>query len=224
MRVVEDAEMHQALNQWTNGGSALALVELHLSRGESNEASYVARAALEGADCPDAEALEKILYTLDQPPDDWLELLKEFAAAPSLERWRDLMRFVPPDLSYMRLRNSIRRLRQMGVDGNTLFLCSCEIGMTPDTIGLVEDGLVDADVIEERAARSGDARATYIGLAATAAYLHGDVVGAIRYLRDSIAHENEWCIALPHILFIRDHASQDINAALDKAGIPRARD
>jgi len=67
------------------------------------------------------------------------------------------MRFVPPELSYQRLRNSIRRLRQMGVDGNMLFLCACEMGMTPDAIGLVEDGLVDADVIVDRASRSGDA-------------------------------------------------------------------
>jgi hypothetical protein len=109
----------------------------------------------------------------------------------------------------------------MGVDGNTLFLCACEIGMTPDAIALAEDGLVDADVIVERADRSGGARTTYIGLAATAAYLHGDVVGAIRLLRDSLAHENEWCSAFPHIYFIREHASEDVNAMLDKAGIPR---
>ena len=221
MHVVEDVELQQAQQTWLRG-SALPLVSLHVSRGEVVEAGAVARAALEQPDCADADEIERLLYQLDEAPGEWLDSLKEFAAAPSLERWRDIMRFVPPELSYQRLRNSIRRLRQMGVDGNMLFLCACEMGMTPDAIGLVEDGLVDADVIVDRASRSGDARATYLGLAATAAYLDHDVVGAIRLLRDCIAHENEWCLAFPHIFFIRDHACAEVNAALDKAGIPRA--
>jgi hypothetical protein len=220
MHVIEDAQLHNAQQEWFRGGSALPLVSLYVSRGEVVEAGVVARAALEQADCTDAGEIEKLLDQLDEAPDDFLQSLKEFAAAPSIERWRDIMRFVPPELSYQRQRNSIRRLRRMGLDGNMLFLCACEVGMTPDAIGLVEEGLVDADVIVDRASRAGDARATYLGLAATAAYVHGDVVGAIRLLRECMANENEWCLAFPHIEFIRDHASAEINAALDQAGIP----
>ena len=220
MRLPEDAEFEKAIDGWSAGGSALPVIELHVSRGEMDYAAAFARMALSQPDCQDQAAIEKILYEIDEAPDDWLASLAEFAQSPTLERWRDLMRFVPDDLRYHRQRNAIRRLQQMGVDGNMLFLCACELGITPDAIGLVEDGLVDADVIVERASRSGGARSTYIGLAAVAAYLRGDIVGAIRFLRDSMAHGNEWVTAFPHIFFIREHASDEVNAMLDKAGIP----
>jgi len=176
---------------------------------------------LEQKDCPDASEIEAVLYELDSPPEDWLETLRVFSTNPSVERWREIMRFVPPDDYYQRLRNSVRRLRQMGTDPNILFLCACELGMTPDAIQLVEEGLVDADVIEERASRAAGAQTTYLGLTATAAYHRGNVVGAIRLLREAIARENELCPAFPHIVFIRERASDELNAALDQAGIPR---
>ena len=78
-----------------------------------------------------------------------------FAENPSLEAWRELMRFVPEDLFYQRHRNSIRYLRKRGVDPNVLFLCACHHGMTPDAIALVEEGLVRVDTILARARRRG---------------------------------------------------------------------
>jgi hypothetical protein len=221
MRIVDDAELHVAKMSWVNDGSALPLVSLHLARGETLRAAAVARAALSQSDCEDAEEIERLLFTVDDAPEEWAAILSEFAAAPSIERWRDIMRFVPPELVYQRQRNTIRRLRQLGIDTNMLFLCACELGMTPDAIELVEEGLVDSSVILKRAEISGDARSTYAGLAATAAYLAGDIVGAIRLLRESIAHQNDLCLALPHIWFIREHASEEVNATLDQAGIPR---
>jgi len=196
MRIVDDAELHLARMSWVNDGSALLLVSLHLARGETLQAGAVARAALSRPDCEDAEEIERLLFTVDDAPEGWAAILSEFAAAPSIQRWRDIMRFVP------------------------LFLCACELGMTPDAIELVEEGLVDSSVILKRAEISGGARSTYLGLAATAAYLAGDIVGAIRFLRESIAHQTDLCVALPHIWFIREHASEDVNATLDQAGIP----
>jgi hypothetical protein len=223
MHLVDDPERHHAEMTWLNGGSALALVRLHVSRGETLEAATVARAALEMEGCPDAAEIEALLYQLDAPPEDWLEILREFAGAPSVERWRDIMRFVPPDDYYQRLRNSIRRLKQLGTDTNILFLCACELGMTPDAIQLVEEGLVDVEVIEERATRAGGAAATYIGLAAIAAFCREDIVGTIRLLRQSLANETDLCPAFPHIWFIRERASPEVNAMLDQAGIPDVR-
>jgi|ERR1051325_2717976 hypothetical protein len=219
MRLVEDAEREQAQKTWLNGGSALPLVSLHHRRGEVLEASAVARAALEKGDA-EAVEIERLLYEMDDAPPDWIETLRAFAAAPSIERWRDLMRFVPPGQIYQRSRNTVRRLRQLGVDTNLLFLCATNLGMTPDAIQLVEEGLVDTAVILQRAEEAGGARATYLGLAATAAYLAGDLVGAIRLLRESAACENDYCSPLPHILFIRDNASAEVNAMLDQAAIP----
>ncbi len=220
MHIVDDAERHRAEQQWLNGGSALPLVSLLASRGMSVEASAVARVALARPDCVDAQQLEELLDKLSEPPDDWRELLDQFADAPSIDRWRQLMQFVPPDLIYLRQRSAIRHLRKRGLEGNMLFLCACEWGLTPDAIELVDDGLVSADTLIERAERAGGARATYIGLAAEAAYLAGDFLGTVRLLRDSIQNENEWCTAMPHVVFIRERASNAENRALDKAGIP----
>ena len=220
MHIVDDAERHHAEQEWLNGGSALPLVALLASRGMNVEASAVARVALARPECPDADKLEELLDTLSETPEDWLELLDQFCAAPSLDRWRELMQFVPPELIYLRQRSAVRHLRKRGVEGNLLFLCACEWGLTPDAIELVEEGLVRPETLIERGERAGGARATYFGLAAEAAYLAGDFLGTIRLLRESIQHESEWCSALPHIAFIRERASKNENEALDRAGIP----
>lgn len=220
MRIVDDVPLELAHDRWLRGESALPLVRLLLEREQPIEASVVARAALEREDCPDAAEIEELLYTIGSPPADWAELLEAFAARPSIERWREMLTFVPSDLRYQRLRNSIRRLRGLGVDANLLFLCACEYGMTPDAIQLVEEGLVDPDVIIGRAASSGPARATYLGLAAIAAFRRHDMVGVVRLLREAAAYENELCFVWPHILFIRGLATTEQIAVLDSAGIP----
>jgi hypothetical protein len=220
MHIVDDAERHHAEQQWLNGGSALPLVSLLADRGMNVEASAVARVALARPECPDAEKLEELLEALSETPAEWLEMLDAFCAAPTLVRWRELMQFVPPELIYLRQRHAIRHLRKRGLEGNLLFLCACEFGLTPDAIELVEEGMVRPETLIERAERAAGARATYLGLAAEAAYLAGDFLGTVRLLRESIAHESEWCSALPHIAFIRERASKAENEALDRAGIP----
>lgn len=217
-----DPELHDAEQRWLNGHSALPVVTLLVSRGANAEAAAVARLALTRPDCPDASDLEAILARVAASPGGWVESLAEFAKSPSLERWRELMRFVPPEYAYQRHRETVRRLRSLGVDGDMLFRCASEYGLTPDLIELVEDGCVTVRTIVERAARSGGAKATYLGLAAEAAFLAGDMVGTVRLLRQSIAHENEWCCALPHVFFIRARASPEQKDVLDRAGIPQS--
>ena len=221
LRIVNDSELDVAREQLLNG-VPLPLVQYHFDRGELDDAATVARLALALPDCPDAQTIEEILDACSAPPEDWKQLLDEFAADPSLERWRDLMRFVPVDLFYQRHRNGIRYLRKRGVEPNLLFLCACSPGMTPDGIELVEEGLVNVDTILSRADEAGPARGAYVGLAAQAAYLAGDLVGTIRLLRDAMASETEWISALPHVWFIRERASEAEHAALDRAGIPLA--
>jgi hypothetical protein len=58
-------------------------------------------------------------------------------------------------------------------------------------------------------------------LAAEAAFLAGDMLGAVRLLRESLANENEWCSALPHVIFIRERATDEQKNLLDRAGIPQ---
>jgi len=217
-----DAALSDAERRWLNGGSALPVVTLLLSRDAKVQAAAVARLALARPDCPDAGELEAALARVAAAPPGWGEALAGFASAPSPEAWRELMRFAPPEYIYQRTRDAIRRLRKLGVDGDSLFRCASEFGLTPDLIELVEDGCVAVETIVERAARSGDARTTYIGLAAEAAFLAGDMVGTVRLLRESIACENAWCSALPHVVFIRERASSDQKDLLDRAGLPQA--
>ena len=219
MRIVDDPAYDVAIGEWFRGGSALPLLKLHIERDEIVEAGAIARIALERVPCLDADEIERLLYTLDEAPDAWDDVLRQFAEQPSLERWRDIMRFVPPDLTYQRVRNTIRRLRALGIDGNLLFLCACDLGMTPDAIQLVEEGCVTAATIEERASIAGEAKSAYFGLAAQAAFLAGDVVATVRFLRESTAHQNEWCSPVPAIFFIRERATPEIAELLDKAGI-----
>ena len=217
-----DPELRDAELRWLQGDSALPVVALLEARGAKTEAAAVARLALTRPDCPDAPDLEAILDRLAASPAGWMDSLAEFASSPSLERWRELMRFVPPEYAYQRHREAVRRLRLLGVQGDTLFQCASDYGLTPDLIGLVQDGCVSVMTIMGRAARSGDAKATYLGFAAEAAFLAGDMVGTVRLLRQSIAHENEWCSALPHIFFVREQASSEQKELLDRAGIPQS--
>lgn len=221
MHIVDDPELEQAETAWLGGGSAVPVVRIYIARGDADTAAVIARLALGRPNCKDVEELEALLDQIDDAPPDWDETLREFSRQPSVERWRELVRFVPPEQIYQRLRNAIRRLRKLDTDPNVLFLCACDLGMTPDAIALVEEGLVDTNVIERRAESAGGAKTTYLGLAATAAFLAKDLVGAIRLLRESAAHENDLCTPFPHVHFIRENATDEENALLDQAGIPR---
>jgi hypothetical protein len=215
-----DPELRDAERRWLSGDSALPVVTLLVSRGADIEAAAVARLALTRPDCPDAVELKAIVARLAALPEGWEKSLAEFAEAPSMERWRQLMLFVPAEYAYRRLRETVRRLMSLGTDADVLFTCASEHGLIPELIELVEDGRVSADTLVERAASSRGAKATYLGLAAEAAFLAGDLFRTMRLLRDACACENDWLPALPHVIFIRERASHEQLDLLDRAGIP----
>jgi hypothetical protein len=220
MRIVDDPEETVAMKEFARG-FPLPLVTLNFERGDLDRAAAVARVALGMDDCPDAAKIEEILERCSEPPDEWKLVLDDFAASPSLERWRELMQFVPEDLRYQRHRYGIRYLKKRGVEPNLLFLCACYLSITPEAIELVEDGLVSVETLLTRANEAGEARGAYIGLAAAAAFLSGDLIGTIRLLREAMSLENEWISALPHIWFVWERATATQRDALDRAGIPR---
>jgi hypothetical protein len=215
-----DAQLRNAERRWLNGESALPVVTLLVARGAMAEAAAVARLALTRPDCADPAELEAVLARLAALPAGWEKSLSEFAKDPSLERWHELMLFVPPDYAYQRHRETVRRLMSLGVNGDLLFACASEYGLIPELIDLVENGSVTVEALVERAARSKGAKASYLGLAAEAAFLTGDMFKAMRLLRDAFACDNDWGLALPHICFIRERASPDQKQLLDRAGIP----
>lgn len=222
MTVRRDFELRHAERRWLlEGQSALPVVTLLEAQGATVEAGAVARLALTRPDCPDAVELEAILARLAASPAGWTEALAEFAKAPSVERWQELMRFVPPEYLYQRHRDAVRRLRALGVDGNMVFRCASEYGLTPELIGLVEDGCVSVATLVERAAAARGAKTAYLGMAAEAAFLTGDLLGTVRLLREAIGHENQWLSVFPHVFFIRERASPEQKEFLDRAGIPQ---
>jgi hypothetical protein len=198
-------ELRAAERRWFEGGSALPVVKLLRSSDARVEAAAVARLALSRTGCPDAAELEAELARLAALPAGYEQALKEFAKHPSPESWRELMRFVPREYAYQRLRETVRRLSALGVNGDALFSCAVPKGLIPELIELVEQGRVS---VRELTA------------AAQAAFLTGDMLGTVRLLRASSACENDWTVALPHILFVRERASADERQLLDRAGIP----
>lgn len=86
----------------------------------------------------------------------------------------------------------------------------------------MEQGRVSVRKLTAHAASGTGARATFLGLAAQAAFLAGDMLGTLRLLRASGACENDWAVTLPHIVFVRERASADERQLLDRAGIPTA--
>jgi hypothetical protein len=222
MAVKRDFKLRDAERRWLlEGQSALPVVQLLEAQGAMLEAGAVARLALTRPDCPDAAELEAILDRLAASPPGWAEALAAFAKAPSVERWQELMRFVPSEYLFQRHREAVRRLRALGMDGSMLFRCASEYGLTPDLIGLVEDGCVTVSTLVERASVSKGAKTAYLGLAAQATFISGDMLGTVRLLREAIAHENNWCSVFPHVFFIRERASPEQQDLLDRAAIPR---
>jgi hypothetical protein len=215
----DDAQLTFLTRRWLNGDSALPLVVRLRELGYDTEAAATARLAVRDPDCLDREALEAALHEIGSAPDGWMEALAEFARNPGEQRWNELMTFVPPEVFYQRLRNTIATLMRLGCDGNILFRCATTLGMTPDIFDLATSGTVDPEVIEERGAGS-PARATWLGLAAQAAFARGDHFAVTRYLREASAGRDA-VLAWASITEIRREADEELNEQLDRVGVPR---
>ena len=206
--------------QWFNGGSALPLVRQLLEDDRPDEAAMIARMALRFDDCQDRDALEATLLESASAPDGWLAALEEFAKSPSEERWQELMCFVPEEVFYQRLRNTIVLLMKLGCDGNILFRCATRLGITSDVFDLAASGTVDPDVIVERGSGS-RARAMWLALAAQASFVRGDRWNTVRLLREAFTDEESAYLAWASTSEIRRDADDALNAELDKVGVPR---
>jgi hypothetical protein len=216
----DDGQCRFLIRRWFHGDSALPLVQRLFDSGCEAEAAATARLALADSECLDRDELEAMLRKIASEPDGWDEALRYFARNPSEERWQELMRFVPEDVFYQRLRTTVPLLMRMQCDGNVLFRCAARFGMFPDLFDLAASGTVDPDVIEDRA-RDSAANSAWLGLAAQAAFARGDRFGTMRYLRDALRDEEQAYCAWASIIEIRNRADETFNAELDKVGVPR---
>ncbi len=206
------------------GASAAPAIEALVATNREDHAAVLSRSALADPACVERARILAALDVIAAPPANWRAAIDAFAAAPSVEAWRELIRFTPGERVYHRVRNTLQELIGRGVDGNVLFRCATDDGTTPDAIELVERGLVDTEVVVQRG-REGPARARgiWLCLAARAAFEHGDRLGVVRLLRDAFrdAHAD-----VPLDMFaaqIRDVADDELNAMLDHVGVPRRR-
>jgi hypothetical protein len=122
----------------------------------------------------------------------------------------------------MRTRNALRFLIDIGVDGDILFQCATDAGVTPDAIELVEKGLVAPSTVVARSNRGSPvARGPWLGLAARAALARGDKLGTARWLRAAYACAHPSFPPDLDMREIRGAADAELHAMLDRAGIPR---
>lgn len=203
------------------GGSPIPAIRKLMTAGDVDYSAVVARLALRTASGKDREELLALLHEITSAPTGWATALETFAAAPSDAAWDELMRFVPEDVFYQRLKYTVLVLIGLGCDGDILFRCVSRIGMLPELYDLADSGTVDPETIVQRATGS-PAEAAWLGLAAKAAFARGDRAATTRYLWR--ASQLDPIFAYAAIAEIRHAADAELNAELDRAGVVGSAD
>jgi hypothetical protein len=219
----EDPLVVQRQRFWLNGGSAVPLLELLLEQGRVDDAAATARLALAMDGCLDREMVERILREAGSPPVGWDAALEAYADDPTDERWDDLMRFIPEDVVYQRLRNMVAQLRALGAEANRLFLHVSRFGIVAELLEMGESGEVDPETIRARGDESPENRSFWLGLAAQAAFARGERFLTVRLLAEAY-DANAGVPADLAAMQIREAADDALHAMMDAVGIPRFDD
>ncbi len=217
-----DALLREARERWLAGGSHAEYLRLLVQNGHSARAVSMAIALLDANEQRDRHELEGLLAEVSLAPSGWALAVAQFAMEPSEESWGHLQRFTPCEVYQERVRYTLRILMQIGVAPETVFHFATLDGATPEAIGLAEEGMVAARIIEERAHRSDqEGRVLWLGLAARAACVAGDQLGTIRLLRAAYrAGRGSTYDPDRDLAFVRDHADSSLRALLVNAGFP----
>ncbi len=221
--VEEDPKVVQRQRFWLNGGSPLPLLELLLELGRVDDAAATARMALAMDGCLDREEVERILREAGSPPIGWDDALQAYADNPTDERWEDLMRFIPEEVAYQRLRNMVVQLRALGADADRLFVHVSRFGIVSELLEMGESGDVDPETIRLRATESPQNRSFWLGLAAQAAFARGERFLTVRLLAE--AYDAKAGVPADFsAMQIREAADDALHAMMDAVGIPRFDD
>ena len=212
-------------SDWLRGESVVPLLHALHREGLVDEANLTARLALLSAEGGEEERIEEFLSAGGQPPDGWIEAVRDFAREPSLEAWEELFRFTPSEFYYHRLRSTLRMLRRLGVAPDMVFRLATHDAVTPDAIELVESGTVSVGTVLQRMADGApEARPLWLGLAARAAFAQGDRFGAVRFLSEAYRIGQGDYLPIFQAMEIREEADDDLHQMLDRAGVPRFDD
>ncbi|UFS69032.1 hypothetical protein LPW11_14140 [Geomonas sp. RF6] len=222
MKEGNDSYLEDLRTAWVNGGNPRPLIEELLRLKRMEEAGALARLALDAADCPDRAAIEKLLEQTGAPPPGWADAVVDFSRNPTAEKWDALMYFTPQEVLYERTRNTLRMLRRLGTDANTLFRCATRDATFPEAFELVESGEVDPETVLERAAKAPpQTKGLWLGLAAEAAFARGDELGTVRFLKMACDHAVKGVGPEMSVKAIRSRAGSSLNEMLDRIGVPR---
>lgn len=216
----EDPRIVQRQRFWLNGGSALPLLELLLELDRVDHAAATARLALAMDSCPDRDRIETILRETGSPPAGWDGALQTYAADPSDEHWQRIVRFIPEEVVYQRIRNTIADLIRLGADPDRLFLHASRYGIVPELLEIAETGAVSPETIRSRGEESPHNASFWLGLAAQSAFARGDRFLAVRFLAE--AYEAGTMMPADFAAIqIRGDADDELHAMLDAVGVPR---
>ncbi|MGH9459035.1 MAG: hypothetical protein ACRD2J_15485 [Thermoanaerobaculia bacterium] len=216
----DDPRVVQRQRFWLNGGSALPLLELLVDADRLDEAAATARLALAMDDCADREAIEAILRDAGSPPVGWDAALATYAADPSDEHWGQIVRFIPEEVVYQRIRNTVAALSRLGADPDRLFLHASRDGIVPELLEIAESGAVAPDTIRSRGEESPHNLSFWLGLAAQSAFARGDRFLTVRLLTEAY---DAGTIMPPDFAAIQIRAAADpeLHEMLDAVRIPR---
>lgn len=217
-----EALLREARERWLAGGSHAEYLRLLVQSGHSARAVSMAIALLDANEQRDRKELETLLAEVSLAPTGWTLAVARFAQDPTELSWRRLQRFTPCEVYQERVRYTLRILMQLGVSSEVVFHFATLDGATPEAIGLAEEGLVSARVVEARSLRSdAEGRVLWLGLAARAACVAGDQLGTIRLLRAAYtASRGSSYDPARDLAFVRDHADTCLRALLLNAGFP----
>lgn len=217
-----EALLREARERWLAGGSHASYLRLLVQNGHGARAVSMAIALLDANEQRDRRELESLLAEVSLAPTGWANAVTDFAEDPSELSWRRLQRFTPCEVYPERVRYTLRILMQLGVSTDTVFHFATLDGATPEAIGLAEEGLVSARIVESRSRRSDvEGRVLWLGLAARAACVTGDQLGTIRLLRAAYrAAPGSSYDPARDLAFVRDHADGWLGAFLLNAGFP----
>jgi hypothetical protein len=213
----DDPKTTFLLKSWSNGKSVLPLIQHLMELGKSDEAATIIRLVIPTATPRMQTRLQALLDECSSAPVGWTAALESFVANPSQEEWDALLRFIPEERRFQRLKAMILQLIRLRCDGNLLFGYVSSLGFFPELFDLAKTGTVDPELIEQRASGS-PSEPAWLGLAALAAFARNDHLTVTRYLWKAQQHPAA-TLSWPAVFEIRNEADEALNRQLTAAGI-----
>ncbi|MEM9069014.1 MAG: hypothetical protein AAGE52_10940 [Myxococcota bacterium] len=194
---------------WLRGGDSLAYLRRLREHGRGDEADALARAMGD----PNAKT-----YTEDDLPHGFVDALLALGTPPDPTDFDQLLAPVPGPRRNAVLRYALLQLKERGVSGDQLFWLAA-MELSPFALELVDEGIVAPEAIAERAKLAPpEAAPLWWSIAGRAAFVRGDMLGCIRWLRQ--AFDTGLVPKTMTLPWIWKRADANFRAMMQSAGLP----